>query len=300
MERNRLSQFGYNRPRKNDGHGRSKRQSGPQKIYIDISVHDFINNLTKPNSKDSSVLNNKTKNEKFDDALQVIRDKQQMEQLAIEEKIALEWPQKLQPAFAISIRPERFTALQNRLGPWSRHFSLWEGTNGNTLNPRQYVQERKINPNCKLTRGQIGCFDAHFRLWTRMVENEIEHAFIVEDDVGLHFDQRMLQSINQGLAELKELEHKHKYDIVFFGHKSERRTPFTSPHFFVPTNYCGMFAYLLTLQGAKILLRYAQPYTVPTDLYVMYLWKKHLISPLAMAPPLCFVTTLESDTRNIK
>jgi glycosyl transferase, family 25 len=211
----------------------------------------------------------------------------------------LEWPvDSIPEIYAISIRNERYQALQQRLENWSQYLKLWPGTDGKTLPPQPKLPPALSNVTL-LTRGQIGCFDSHFRLWKHMIENNIDRLLILEDDANLRMSSTVLNQIMTTLRELNELQTP--WDICFLGHKTERRTPFEGgSHLFRPTDFCGLFTYLLTLEGAKKLVQNARPFRHPCDIYVMHQWKQGRISAVAVHPPLCFVTTLESDTRNIK
>jgi glycosyl transferase family 25 len=250
----------------------------------------------RPRDMKITVKNGKSKKQQpknLNDDLQLIRanDTSHSEQL---EKL---WPfQDIPEIYAISIRPDRWEKLNQRMGPLKSVLKLWPGTDGRLLPPQPVMPQGSVIT--LLTRGQIGCFDSHYRLWKLMIEKNMNQLLILEDDAGILASIGMIDQINVGLKELKNL--KIPWHICFLGHKTERRTPFESAHLFRPTDFCGLFAYLLTLDGAKQLVKNAKPFKHPCDIFIMHQWKQANISAVALFPPLCFVTSLESDTRNIK
>lgn len=271
-KRNRLAQFGWHERR-------------------------TMNILSRSNTSESKVKHNiataKKENKKFSEELQSIRDKDTRN---IENLISL-WPfQDIPEIYTISIRPDRWEKLNQRMGPLKSVLKLWPGTDGRLLPPQPVLPQGSTIT--LLTRGQIGCFDSHYRLWKFMIEKNMSQLFIVEDDAGIVASTGMIEQINVALNELKSI--KIPWQICFLGHKTDRRTPLETAHLFRPTDFCGLFAYILTLSGAKQLFKNAKPFRQPCDIFIMHQWKKSNISALALSPPLCFVTSLESDTRNIK
>lgn len=212
-------------------------------------------------------------------------------------------PPFLRPIYCITIRDERFQAFLKRLGPiWSMNVLKWSGTIGRIIDKRAWILKGKITSYCRLTLGQLGCFDSHRQLWRNCVRSN-QNAFVVEDDVNMvGTNQEMAQSLETFWKRLDES--KVEYDFVYIGHNNRHKpksyvTNFAdSPNVVVPAGCQGLFAYLVTPKGAACLLDGATPYDRPADVYVQHkLEKSNTFKCVAMYPSPFYVVEVESDTR---
>ena len=50
-----------------------------------------------------------------------------------------------------------------------------------------------------MTKGEIGCFLSHFRVWEQQVERELNEVLIIEDDVRFepNFKQNVLRLMDE-------------------------------------------------------------------------------------------------------
>jgi len=67
-----------------------------------------------------------------------------------------------------------------------------------------------INPRT-ITRGEVGCFLSHYRIWEKMKENEI--YLILEDDV--RFETNFVRELQIIFKEAKTIE----WDLIYIGRK---------------------------------------------------------------------------------
>jgi len=121
--------------------------------------------------------------------------------------------------------------------------------------------------------GAVGCYLSHLAIWRQIVRDEIPRTVVFEDDVV--FPPQFLANLEAATAQLP-LADLHTF---FFGYSNLRDG---DAHFFsecyggairpLVCRYTGRFwgthSYLLTLQGARILLAQALPIEVQVDAYM--------------------------------
>lgn len=207
------------------------------------------------------------------------------------------WPDMFKHTYAISIRNPRFVAMRKRFGAWADKIKKWPGTNGTHLNKAAYKKRRKLT-NMRLKRGQIGCYDSHYRLWQHAVQNAFPYVFILEDDANIPYGAHMAQRIHTALQTLAK--HNIQWDIFYLGRNrpdNNRRT--LAPGLSVPFGVQGGIAYVLSLAGARKLVQQALPMTEPVDVYMAHMQGQGRLRAVAMHPRLCYVVPVHSDTRGI-
>jgi glycosyl transferase family 25 len=111
--------------------------------------------------------------------------------------------------------------------------------------------------------GAIGCSLSHIKIWQQMIDNNINYAYIFEDDVM--FDDDFVNKLNKYLEE----DQVKKADIFYFGYQ----------HLDHKLKLCiGSQGYLISNNGAKILLKNAFPLECNVDIYMYILNKLDLIN----------------------
>ncbi|CWW94358.1 Glycosyltransferase family 25 (LPS biosynthesis protein) [Haemophilus influenzae] len=138
------------------------------------------------------------------------------------------------------------------------------------------------------------------RAYEHIVENKIESAIILEDDaIVSHFFKEIVQD---ALNKVKK-----NHDLIFLDHGKAKSYPFKKKlyegyrlaHYRAPSKnskrciICAA-AYLITLSGAKKLLKYAYPIRMPAD-YLTGLIQKTYIRAYGVEPP-CVFRGLSSDS----
>jgi len=98
-----------------------------------------------------------------------------------------------------------------------------------------------------MTKGEIGCSLSHYNVWKRIVEEELNNALILEDDIVLcdHFSQ----NIEKKREEISNIN----YDLLYLGRTPLKPETQTDP-IIIPKYSYGTHAYILSLSGAKKLL----------------------------------------------
>lgn len=215
-----------------------------------------------------------------------------------EEKVAQAWPDILKQMFMITINGDRLLQAQTRMGPLSQYITVVKGVDGNTLNVKEMIQAKMYKPFNRfnqLTRGELGCFLSHRAVWNHMIENNISHAVILEDDVLLHAHPMFLQQILLGLQELEFVD----WNILFLSRNPKMPIPKKkfSKHIIRLTRAWGLFFYALSLRGAKYLHAHSTVIHEACDTFVSM---AKIPNKFALDPPLCFVSDAKSDTVHIK
>ena len=154
----------------------------------------------------------------------------------------------------------------NRLG-WRYEFI--RAVDGRSLSRKQLDLYSKAEAmkykHRELGRGEVGCALSHAGMWQRLVEDGLEAVLILEDDVLVG---EMLARILSNIDVFPD-----DWDLVNF--KTDvAQLPFGEPFFDIykfcrfaspPNRTC---AYLLSLAGARKLLREAFPIRRPVDDYI--------------------------------
>lgn len=219
---------------------------------------------------------------------------------AIDDDPSIPWPDEFKYTFAISMptRPERWEGLKARFGKWAGKVRYWRATNGANINKRKWAREGKIVGNCPMGRGQIGCHDSHVRIWAYMVTKQIPYALIMEDDANI---RHRWDHYNRMRATLDELNMRDPaWDMLYVGTGANNPRRAIGPNLGRCRGCQGLFAYVLTLSGAKKLMRHARPYRIPVDVLVGNLADNGTINAYCMHPRLCYVVPVRSDTAGIQ
>lgn len=211
-------------------------------------------------------------------------------------------PTELTNAFTISMRPHIMAQLFQRLGPWSSIVKHWPATDGRQINPQRWYNMGYLVKRNRLTRGQMGCFDAHASLWQHIVEHGLPWTLIMEDDPEFHYSEDTSRRLIQIFDEIRQ--HGIKVDLMYLGSNTRNRAANTrhrvSNSLTKPTGCVGLFCYVVTLEGARKLLQRCRPYTVPVDIYTINEANAGRIAHVHANPCFGFVFSRSSDTRNIK
>jgi len=101
--------------------------------------------------------------------------------------------------------------------------------------------------------GELGCYSAHYECWKYIVENKLDKCLIMEDGVTLLRNDIENITINEKTEDLLFINEEMKMDNNknFIGY--------------------GLQGYIVTLNGAKILLNLCSTLSAPIDLQIRHL-----------------------------
>ena len=204
-----------------------------------------------------------------------------------------QWPVSV-PVYAISINSNRQDKFKRR---FLHPSTIWAGTNGKTLDIGKLKRESVLISN-HLTRGEIGCYDSHLRLWEKLVRDKTPMAIICEDDVNLTGDANQSSYLNTLLSEVKPVP----FDIMFLSWFRPAGGNTVTAHTHQQWCFHQLWAYLVTQEGLKKILAdvKVKKMHVPVD---VALWDSHsrgVIRNVVAYPPLCLTVGEHSDTRGIR
>lgn len=216
-------------------------------------------------------------------------------------------PPLMEHMFVISIRPDRAARMMKRLGHWRTNANLLWGTSWKTINVNKWIATGKVIKSLRfrgrkkrLTRGELGCYDSHVRVWKEVVKQNLPYALILEDDaeISLMHAPRMAE-ISAALQNrddwdvviLYPINHVHRAD-PFQTHSALRTR-------FLPIGHMtGLAGYLISNEGAQKLLKKPFPIACPVDAYVPNMTKTGQLKLFMASPPLGNqVNRGDSDTK---
>ena len=112
-------------------------------------------------------------------------------------------------------------------------------------------------------KGVIGCALSHYNLWNKLLEDDIDYYYIMEDDIGF---SDLYQDINIRLNEISNMiqTNLESIDFLFLGYhlwkdKQYKRNNLSDKiiNIFNDNDYIGGFySYIITKNGARKILEY--------------------------------------------
>ncbi|MCF8496030.1 MAG: glycosyltransferase family 25 protein [Alphaproteobacteria bacterium] len=210
------------------------------------------------------------------------------------------------PVFVISLSGEtsRRESVKTQLGRLGIPFEFFDAVDGRGMDVKThpaYDGPRRIRCFGKhLTGGELGCLLSHKALYETILENNLDLALILEDDVILEDDFKIV---------LEDARNKtDRFDILrFLGSPKvmnrAHRDVFSMAGIYravrMPTAPGGAHAYLITHRGARIMLQHLQKNPFPIDTLIGRTWQTGL-EVLAVKPGLAkqnldFISAIETD-----
>lgn len=182
---------------------------------------------------------------------------------------------------------DRQASISKQLGDLGLDFSFFYGVDGRTqaseVDALYSDRLRRFFRGDSLSRGQLGCFGSHYRIWVKCF-NEGKPLIVLEDDVEL-IGGRFLEFYSLSSSISKE------FQCLRLFNKGVKRSKGilsgTLGKFTVYKYTKGMMStggYYLTPGGARSLIRYARPIFYPVDIYMDRFWS-HRVESYGVVPP---------------
>ena len=146
---------------------------------------------------------------------------------------------------------EKRETMKNTLDQYTTDYIFFDAINGKELKNSEYkINLNWMNPwdNTHTTYGEVGCALSHYTLWKKMVDENIEQALILEDDIVIN---------NPDFISIIEKIPISAYDLIYVGRKKlltvdeEKMELWEVGGLVKPTFSYWACAYVLTLSGAK-------------------------------------------------
>ncbi len=217
---------------------------------------------------------------------------------------------KSPPIFIINMPKDlqRREAMQVRLDDIGVKATFIDGVNGREMSDEEIAnvydsEKRKRYFGRDMTKGEIGCLLSHRKIFAKIVDEEIENAVILEDDVI--FEPDFKQALEAVIASPM------KWDVIrFLGSKKIYKrgcrkiknlgnTRYQWAR--LPTAPGGAHGYMVTLGAAKTMLKHMRKNWLPIDTLQGRCWETGLetlvLYPAPLYPDPEEESTIGNDTR---
>jgi glycosyl transferase family 25 len=177
----------------------------------------------------------------------------------------------LPPIWVINLKRsiDRNNYITTHLNELGLPFELIEGVDGQNLTPKEFAaiysgEQAVISIGRELSRGEIGCSLSHLKLYQRMIDENLDEALILEDDVVI--DSDFFEIIKRKVFFPKD------WELILFYHGGTQisfwqRKTFYQHYQFVKFAHktWGSLSYIIKQSAARKLLAHAYPIRVPAD-----------------------------------
>lgn len=184
---------------------------------------------------------------------------------------------------------ERLTSISKQLSDLGLSFERVSAVNGKSLTAeeKQKIYNEKVNEQKyykQLNDGEIGCYLSHLACYSKIVEQQLDYALILEDDSKINDD--LLLYINHALC----LENNWDYIALSSGHRLKKRNKTIalddkltlSNAIKLPSTATAQF---VSYQGAEKLIKHAYPISRPIDVDIQYWFERDLQCLVAFPLP---------------
>lgn len=155
-----------------------------------------------------------------------------------------------------------------------------------SLRSRIELADRKYHH--QLTgRGAVGCYLSHLAVWNDFLATDANYAVVLEDDLDSRDPHSTALKLQRGIGELRRIAN---FGIGLLGWEKRNGMRFW-----------GTQAYILTRQGASILVQSALPIEMQVDSYMSYCAERSnlLIVQVADTNRLCQSTQFSTDIQRM-
>jgi GR25 family glycosyltransferase involved in LPS biosynthesis len=205
----------------------------------------------------------------------------------------------LPKTYVISMDPRRYQGLELRLKDWSKNVTHWPATNGNFIKRQEWINKGFISRENTMTRGELGVYDSHRRIWDNVQKLQLPVALVLEDDADLRYSEQTTNVIRSVLDKCAEF--KFEWDIIYLGHNNNYEPEMITGEIGLPFHCQGLFTYLVSLNGARKLMNLTKPPILkPIDVTLGDLADESKLVALSLEPRLCYVVAVSSSTVSIK
>jgi len=199
----------------------------------------------------------------------------------------------LPPVFIINLprHAERRQIMKTRLQEIGLTYEFIDGVDGKTLSPDDLIsydrQKRLRYFGRDLQPGEIGCLLSHRKIFQKMVDEQLSHAVILEDDVIFEAE---FPAVLQAL-----LTTPVPWDVIrFLGSEKIyargcRKIAPLAGHYQLarlPTAPGGAHGYLMSQKAAQVMLRHMQRNWLPIDTLQGRTWETGLETLVVHPAPL--------------
>lgn len=152
----------------------------------------------------------------------------------------------------------------------------WDATDGSLLTADEIAsvyQPGRHSPRYpfELTRGEIGCFLSHRRIWQTMVEKNIPQLLVLEDDV--EFLPNFNETLRFAVENIPDNAYVQFQVRELQPDRSQQNLPVMQSHFVQPAVIpLRTSAQLVTLSAARRLTEFSERFDRPVDAAIQLKW----------------------------
>ncbi|WP_025822108.1 glycosyltransferase family 25 protein [Shewanella marina] len=177
--------------------------------------------------------------------------------------------------------PERLQSIQQQLVSCRYDIEKISAVDGKFLPDLEHIEHYSVNNNKKqyfrpLTKGEIGCYLSHRAAWQAIVDQQLDFAVIVEDDVVIDSDVNLvieqLSNINIEWDYIKLAPYRNRQSKPVFK-RNYQGTELAFFHKAMP----GTAAQAVSYKGAEKLLAASTAFGRPVDTDLQHCWEKDVI-----------------------
>lgn len=181
----------------------------------------------------------------------------------------------LPPVWVVNLdrSPDRWVTCQEECAREGVKVERFTATDGKAMTPEELAKETTLTARWFCTKGMIGCFMSHRRIWERVAKEGLEAVVVLEDDVRLEpgFNQRLgallaqlpadwevclLGAVGCVNPDVEPWYMKYYSFCTGGGRASPGKTRRIAPGVFVPHRPAGTHAYMVSQRGAARLLKH--------------------------------------------
>jgi len=199
-------------------------------------------------------------------------------------------PSEVIPKFIISLEKdkERTTYLKNEVYPKLTNYFKCSAFDAEEDDPNEVLKDNNICVSDtfveKCNLGQLGCFLSHFQLWKYIIEQKLDLAIILEDDVKIYKNfNRIIDTIHENLPVKFDYVHlfihPDKQNIEYLEGKEGDIIP-------AEDNF-GTVAYLISQRGAKRLIKLTEMLKIqaPVDRQINFCIQHNFLKAFMVKKP---------------
>jgi glycosyl transferase family 25 len=172
---------------------------------------------------------------------------------------------------------DRLAACASQLDSYGLPFDRVEAVNGDTLDVSTINNLYNFSDSSyhkHMTRGELGCYLSHVRAWRAIVDEQLDYAVILEDDILLQ------DGIQRGLEAITNIQQP--WDLIKLAESPVKRKAVHQipvddfsliTYNKVPSRTC---AQVVSFSGAKKLLARSININRPIDIELQYWWESEL------------------------
>lgn len=156
----------------------------------------------------------------------------------------------------------RRMAIKSQLDKTNLNYEFIEAVNGSNLSDEEIKALVYDYPNCKLTKGEIGCALSHLSIYDRIIKENISHALIFEDDAIIP------ENISNIFREIRQLDNDKKANVYLLSrvHSFIENSKLNN-HLYSAYQAIGAHAYIINKKAAERMISAQKPIIYEADMW---------------------------------